>query len=351
MLPTLQRHLGRHVASMCIGMTFLCLMLSFALVRNSESLHLPGLLLAGVAIAGGMTYGVTRDAPGYWIYSTLVAKFVLSKEEVAQVRTLQFSPAIRWLNPLQTPYGLPLLAASAMLFVLLAGGLMFPQHSTWLTLTIIGVLLPVALSWLLLRTARYYIVLASPEGEDLIGTGIRRPRRVDAYRREDMWVALLINFALIWPLQGKPAFSLEAGYDSRDFMVASLLLIWIAAFFTLLSARRSRLFSVVGERLSKLFDHDAAVNGARPPPSTLARMLAYYALLGLWSLCLCLLLEALPLRAPFPLFCALLLPALGAVFWHERGLTLQRDAEQAMQFIREQTIQPVASVRRMPEFN
>ena len=351
MLPTLQRHLGRHVASTCVGMMFLCLMLSFALVRNSASLMLPELLLAGVAIAAGMAYGVMRDAPGYWIYSTLMAKFILSKEEIVQIRTLQFSPAIRWLNPLQTPHGLPLLAAIAMLFVLLAGGLIFPQHLTWLALTIIGVLLPVALSWMLLRTARYYVVLASPEGEDLIGTGMRGPRRVGAYRREDMWIALLINFALILPLQGKPAFDLEAGYDSRDFMVASLLLIWIAAFFTLLSARRSRLFSVVGERLSKLFDHDAAVIGARPPRSTLARMLAYYALSGVWSLCLCLLLGALPVTAPFPLFCALLLPALGGVFWHERGVTLQRDAEQAMQFIREQTIQPVASVRRMPEFN
>lgn len=351
MLPSLRRHLGRHVASMWLGTTFLCLMLSFALVRNSQSLHLSELLIAGVAIAAGVTYGVTRDAPGYWIYSTLVAKFILSKEEIAQMRDLQPSHVTSWLNPLRTPYGMPLLAAVAMFFILLIGDRLFPQHSTLLALSGIGLLLPLILCWTLLRSAHYYIVLASPDGEALIGKGMRGPRHVSAYRREDLWVALLINFALIWPLQSKPAFSLDAGYGSREFMTASVLLIWIAAFFTLLSARRSRLFSVVGERLSQLFNHDAVVTGHRPPRSTLARMLVYYTLLGLWSLGLCLFLGALPAGVPFPLFCSLLLPALGAVFWYERGLTFQCDLEQAMQFINEQTIQPVASLRRMPESN
>jgi hypothetical protein len=351
MLPTLQRHLGRHVASTWLGMTFLCLMLSFALVRNSQSLRLSELLIAGVAIAVGVTYGVTRDAPGYWIYSTLVAKFIMSKEEIAQIRDLQPSPVISWLNPLQTPYAMPLLAAIAMFFVLSIGDRLLPRHSTLLALSVIGVLLPLALSWMLLRSARYYIVLASPEGEALIGKGTRGPRRVNAYRREDMWVALLINFALIWPLQSKPAFSLDAGYGSRDFMVASILLTWIAAFFTLLSARRSRLLSVVGERLSQLFNHDAVVVDHLPPRSALRRMLVYYALLGTWSLSLCLFLGSLPTEVPFALYCSLLLPALGAVFWYERGLTLRCDSEQAMQFISEQTVQPVASLRRMSEFN
>lgn len=351
MLPTFQRHVRHYAISMWLGMTVLCLMLSFALVRNSESLGLLELLIAGVSIAAGMTYGVTRDAPGYWIYSTLVAKFIMSKDEVGKIRGLQFSPLVRWLNPLQTPFGMPLLAAVGMFFMLWTGYRLYPDHPKILALSIIGVLLPLFLSWIQLQTAHYYIVLASPDGEDMISSGMHAPRKVSAYRREDMLIAMLINFSLIWPLQNKPAFSLEAGYNSRDFIIASVLLTWIAAFFTLLSARRSRLFSVVGERLSRLFNHEAVFSEPRPARPMLPRMLLYYALLGIWTIGLCLLLGILTLEMPFTLFCGLLLPALGAMFWHERGLTLLRDAEQALQFIDEQTIQPVASARRLPDFS
>ena len=349
MLPTFNRHLTRYALSMWLGMTFLCLMLSFALVRNSQSLGLFELLIAGVSIAVGMTYGTMRDAPGYWIYSTLVAKFIMSKQEIGQIRGLRFSPLIRWLNPLQTPLGMPLLAAVGMFFLLWTGYQLFPVHPKMLAFSMIGVLLPMLLSLMLLKTARFYIVLASPDGEDLISKGMRTPRKVNAYRREDMLIAMLINFALIWPLQSKPAFSLDAGYDSRDFMIASLLLTWIAAFFTLLSARRSRLFSVVGERLSILFSHEAVPSERRPAQPMMPRMLLYYALLGIWTLGLCLLFGILPFKLPFTLFCGLLLPALGAMFWHERGLTLWHDMAQAAQFIGEQTILPVASARRTPE--
>ena len=351
MLPSFQRHLGRYAISMWLGMTFLCLMLSFALVRNSQSLGLLELLIAGVSIAAGVTYGVTRDAPGYWIYSTLVAKFMMSKEEINKIRSLQFSPLVRWLNPLQTPFGMPLLAAAGMFLLLWTGYQLFPAHPSLLAFSMIGVLLPLLLSWMLLQSARYYIVLASPDGEDLIDSDMRSPRQVNAYRREDMLIAMLINFALIWPLHDKPAFNLDVGYCSRDFMIASVLLTWIAAFFTLLSACRSRLFSVVGERLSRLFKHEPVSSEPRPVKSMLSRILFYYVLLGIWTSGVCLLFELLPSKLPFTLFCVFLLPALGTMFWHERGLTLSRDVEQAMQFIDEQTIRPVETARRMPEFS
>ena len=156
---------------------------------------------------------------------------------------------------------------------------------------------------------------------------------------------------LIGPLQSKPAFSLAAGYANPEFIVAAVLLSWIAASFSLLGARRSRLFSVVGERLSQLYSTDAELASPRSNSAGAALEGAADAALALWSLGLCLLLGLLPWTPPFPLFCALLLPVLGWVFWRERGVTLQVDAEQAAQFIDEQGVQPVAVARRLPEFN
>lgn len=351
MLPTFQQHLGRYAVAMWVGITVLCLLLTFSLVRNSQELGLLELLLAGLAIAVGVTYGAVRDAPGYWIYCTLAGKFMMSKEELARVRSLKFSALTRWLNPLHKPMSMPLFAGGVVALLLLSGYSLFPEHLHLVALVVIGLLFPLFLGWLLLAGAHYYLVLASPEGEVAAREGIRQPRRVNSYRHEDLLITLVITFFLIWPLQTNPAFSLAAGYGQIDFIVAAVLLNWIAGVFILLGARRSRLSSVVGERLSQLFSQSQpqpVQPSARP---LLQRLLGYYALLGLWPLGLCLLLGLLPWTLPFPLFCLLQLPALGWVFWHERGLTLQRDAEQAMQFIDEQVVQPVAVARRMPEFN
>ena len=120
-----------------------------------------------------------------------------------------------------------------------------------------------------------------------------------------------------------------------------MILGWIVTFFLLLGARRSRLYSAVGERLSALLRTPSApvAGSARVLP----RMALYYAAVGLWALLLCGLLAQLPQPLPFPLFCALLLVAPGWAFWRERGLTQQRDAEQAGLFIRELGVQPVAA--------
>ncbi len=351
MLPTFQQHLGRYALAMWLGISLLCLLLSFSLVRNSQQLGLLELLPAGLAIAAGVTYGAVRDAPGYWVYSALAGKFMMSKDELAAVRSLQFNPLTRWLNPLHKPMSMPLFAVGAVALLLLVGHGLFPQYPRLLAFAVIGLLFPLLLCWLLLAGAHYYLVLASPEGEVAVGQNLRRPRQVGGYRREDLLITLLISFTLIWPLQNKPAFSLAAGYGHINFMVAAVLLCWIAALFILLGARRSRLPSVVGERLSQLFVQPPAQAPRRPVRPLPQRLLGYYALLALWPLGLCLLLGLLPWTLPFPLFCLLLLPALGWVFWHERGLTLLNDAEQAALFIDEQAVQPVAVPRRMPELN
>lgn len=351
MLPTFKQHLGRYAVAMWLGISLLCLLLSFSLVRNSQQLGLLELLLAGLTIAAGVTYAAVRDAPGYWVYSTLAGKFMMSKDELAAVRSLQFNALTRWLNPLHKPLSMPLFAVGAVALLLLGGYGLFPEHPRLLAFAVIGLLFPLFLCWLLLAGAHYFLVLASPEGEIAVGQNVRRPRQVAGYRREDLLITLLITFSLIWPLQSKPAFSLVAGYGHIEFIVAAVLLCWIAALFILLGARRSRLPSVVGERLSQLYIQAPSQAPQRPARSLAQRLLGYYALLALWPLGLCLLLGLLPWTLPFPLFCLLLLPALGWVFWHERGLTLQGDAEQAALFIDEQAVQPVAVPRRMPELN
>lgn len=354
MLPTFRHHLDRYSVGLWFGLTLLCLLQAFALVRNSAALGLVELLLAGTAIAGGVTYAVFRDAPGYWIYSTLAPKFLLSKEELSELRGLRVTPLIRWLNPLQYPFRWPLLLALLVALLLLVGHGWFPTHSSLLAFAVIGLLFPLLLSLLMLGSARYLLALASPEGEATLREELHRPRQPSGYRREDLLITLVINFVLIWPLQSRPAFSLAGGYGDAKFVVAAVLLGWIAAFFTLLGARRSRLFSVVGEMLSGLFCTDPVL-GSEQPKSALSlkllpRMLSYYGVIALWAVLLCAVLAQLPLSVPFPLFSLLLLPVLGWVFWHERGLTLQRDHLQALQFIEELAVMPVSVPRRSYEF-
>lgn len=341
MLPTFRQHAGRYGFGLCLGVSFLCLLMAFALLRNSQALGLLEVLPAGFAIAFGVTLGASRDAPGYWIYAARSLKFMVLPSELQQLQQLRVSPLIGLLNPLRRPLSLPLLLAGLITLLLWAGLTLLPAYPALVTLAVLGLLFPLLLALLLTGSAPYFMVLASDQGENAMLPQMTRLRDAGRYRAEDLAISLLISLALIWPLHGRPDFDLQSGYGKPEFAVAAMILGWIVTFFLLLGARRSRLYSAVGERLSALLRTPSApvAGSARVLP----RMALYYAAVGLWALVLCGLLAQLPQPLPFPLFCALLLVAPGWAFWRERGLTQQRDAEQAGLFIRELGVQPVAA--------
>lgn len=341
MLPNFQRHTGRYAFGLWLGLSLLCLLLTFALLRNAPQLSPLALVLAGVAISFAATLGAARDAPGYWIYAARSLKFMPSQEEMARLHQLRVTPLIGWLNPLNQPYALPMLVSGLTALILLAGQALWPAHLELLGGLALCVVLPLLLSILLAGSAPYFMALSSPEGEAALGGSARRQLDARRYRLEDLGVSLLLTLALIWPLQDKPAFSLQAGYGTPEFIVAAVILGWVAAFFSLFGARRSRLFSQVGEQLSSLVRNETP--SSRQASGLLLRHAGYAALIAAWAIALCLLLASLPLRLPFPWFCALLLVAQGWAFWRERGLTLQRDHHQARQYIDEMGVLPVAA--------
>lgn len=342
MLPTFRQHAGRHGFGLGLGVSLLCLLMASALLRNSQTLGLLEVLPAGIAIAFGVTLGASRDAPGYWIYAARSLKFMVLPDQLQQLQQLRISPLIVVLNPLQQPFILPLLLASLTGLLLWGGLLLVPAHPALVTLLVLGLLFPLLLALLLIGGAPYCMVLCSDRGESALLPHMKRLRDAGRYRAEDLAISLLISLTLIWPLHSRVDFDLQGGYGRPEFAVAALALGWIVTFFMLLGARRSRLYSAVGERLSALLCNvpSDAATGAGP---VLPRMALYYAAVGLWALVLCGLLAQLPQPLPFPLFCALLLIAPGWAFWRERGLTLRRDAEQAGQFIRELGVPPVAA--------
>lgn len=341
MLPTFHQHAGRYGFGLCLGVSFLCLLMTFGLLRNSQALGLVEVLPAGFAIAFGVTLGASRDAPGYWIYAARALKFMVLPGELQQLQQLRISPLIGLLNPLQRPLSLPLLFAALTTLLLWGGLLLLPAHPGVVALLVLGLLFPLLLALLLAASAPYFMVLASDQGESALLPHLKRLRDVGRYRAEDLAISLSISLALIWPLHGRADFDLQGGYGRPEFAIAAVLLGWIVTFFLLLGARRSRLYSAVGERLSALLCNlpQEGQGGARLLP----RMALYYATVGLWALVLCGVLAQLPQTLPFPLFCLLLLVAPGWAFWRERGLTQQRDAEQAALFIRELAVQPVAA--------
>ena len=45
MLPTFRQHAGRYGFGLCLGVSFLCLLMAFAPLRNSQALALLGVLV------------------------------------------------------------------------------------------------------------------------------------------------------------------------------------------------------------------------------------------------------------------------------------------------------------------
>ncbi|MBC9251900.1 hypothetical protein A9179_16640 [Pseudomonas alcaligenes] len=341
MLPNFQRHIGRYAFSLWLGLSLLCLLLTWALLRNSPQLGVPALLLAGMCIAFTATLGAVRDAPGYWIYAARALKFMPGQGELARLHQLRVTPLINGLNPLKQPFVLPGLVTLLVALLLLAGQALWPAHLELLALGVLCGVLPLLLGLILAASAPYFMALVSIEGEAALAGHLKQPRDARRYRLEDLGISLLLTLSLIWPLQDKPAFSLQGGYGTPEFIVAAVILAWVAAFFSLFGARRSRLFAQVGEQLSSLVRCESP--RPRRESALLLRHAGYAALIAAWAVLLCLVLAALPQRLPFPLFCALLLAAQGWAFWRERGLTLLRDDRMARQFIDEMQVLPVAA--------
>lgn len=347
MLLSFERYLQRHLLAQLVGMTLICLLLTFALIRNVAGQGLFEVLLAVGVIVWGVSFAALRDLPGYWVYAALAPKFVVDARAREGLGKLRVNRWIQAMSPLQYPMVAPSLLAILMVLLLWAVMSLLPQQQTVTAILVLGLLFPL---WLALQSngaARYFLLLASPEGEVLMQQGGLRQRRSLSYRFEDLLVSLSITFVLIWPLGSNPAFSRDAGYLHGDFLVAALLLCWIAGFFVVLGARRSRLYSMVGEQLSALFLCEMPqVPAALLSLSFTRRSLLYLLLSGCWVLALCALLSWVATGVPFAVFCLLLMPALGWVFWMERGLTLRADFTQAAQFISERAVAPVATPRR-----
>lgn len=345
MLSDFDTHLKRHLFGQWLGISVVAGLLCLALIRNSAELAALELLVASAMIIWGVSFAALRDQPGYWVYAALAPKFIMDQQAIEQVRSLRFTLWVRAMSPLQWPFGAPTILTSLLVFSLWLGLQVFPGYSLLLTVLTVVLLFPLLLGLQMAGAVPYFAMLASPEGEALVLAGGARRRRMRSYRREDLLISLLITYALIWPLHGNPVFEPDNGYASIDFIGAVLVLVWTAAFFLLLGARRSRLFSHVGERLSGLFLF-APERAGLAGHSLMLRCTLYGAGLTAWSVALCLILAVMPTPPAFPLFCLLLLPGLGAIYWCERGVTLTTDAEQARQYIEELSIAPASVARR-----
>lgn len=347
MLPSFERYLQRYLLLQLMGLSLICLLLTFALIRNVAGQGQGAVLLAVGVIVWGVSFAALRDLPGYWVYAALAPKFVVDARAREVLGALRVNRWIQAMNPLQHPMIAPSLLAALM--TLLLWGLMslLPKQQGVALILVPGLLFPLWLALQAKGAARYFLLLASPEGERLMQQDGAPQRRSLNYRLEDLLVSLSITFVLIWPLGNNPAFSRDAGYLDGDFLVAALLLCWIAGFFVVLGARRSRLYSMTGEQLSALFRCEMPQVPAALRSLSFARRSALYLLLsGGWVLLICALLSWFTAAVPFAFFCLLLLPALGSVFWMERGLRLRADFTQAAQFISERAVAPVAVPRR-----
>lgn len=346
MLPDFHQHLRRHLGWQWLGISVLSALMTSALIRNS-GLGLTELLTGAAAIVLGVAFGVLRDQPGYWIYATLAPKFMMTQRALEEMQSLRFTTWVRLMAPLQRPFAAPCVLAAMLTVILWIGCIWVPEHRAVVLALLLILLFPILLYLHMAGSVLYFTMLAGPAGERMsLDSGMRK-RSLRSYRREDLLISLLITYALIWPLRSHPAFSLEGGYANIDFIVAALVLCAIATFFMQLGARRSRVYSQVGEYLSAVFQDEPVALPARfAAVPTMWRGVFHVLGLASWVVLLCLGFAQFSESPAFPLFCLLLLPALGWVYWIERSVTLTADMQKAQQFIEEQAVAPASVERR-----
>ncbi|KEY57380.1 hypothetical protein [Serratia sp. DD3] len=304
--------------------------LTSSLIRNAIDITLLEIITGLSAICLSIVWTMMRDGRGYWAYSIFTARAFESPEVLAGYTQRNIEGMAKLLY---RPFWASLVTLS---LVVALSCLIWLGGADWryTLIALLGVvILPTLMLIQLNKSIPFNIILALNSYND-INAYRPRQRSLPGYVAEDLLLSLLINFALVFPIARKPAFSLAAGYSDPAFVIAFMILMGIVILFMLAFASRSRRYVLFGEILNGTLDTDTAPFAPWSFTSKLTRFkraLIWLLATLLWSIVICLIFAAWHITPQFiPLYLCALLPLL-AVYCVERYQTLYSNFNEALE--------------------
>ncbi len=285
MQPNFKTFRRQYLLMTFLGLLIPSALLSMSLVRNVINITLPELIMGLGMIAVAITFSAVRDSRGYWFYAIQAVKIFEPESERQRLITANI-PAWRQLLA-RSPVFAALLAFIFVVAISAVGYSWSYPHIDAL-IYLCGFFILPFFSLLLLGS----IVICHTR-EAILNSSLTTGsvKNIYYYLGYDVLISLLVNFALVFPIARKPAFSLADGYNSMLFQIAFCVLLLAVLLFMLFFARVSRRYIMVGELIAEDIDLSFA---RRPLPSLLAvflkqhrRYIIYFFSVILWGILLC----------------------------------------------------------------
>jgi hypothetical protein len=333
MIPTFSSFSKKYLRAATVPVVLISAVLTSSLIRNAVDITLLEMIAGLGAISLSIVWGMMRDGRGYWTYSVYTMRVFETPEVLASYAQRRTEG---WAKLLYQPFGASLVT---LCLVAALSGLSWLAGPDWryALISLLGVVVLPALMWLQLNKSIPFNILlavkshAEPEGYR------PRLRRLPGCVAEDLLLSLLINFALVFPIARKPAFSLADGYAAPAFIIAFMILMGAVMLFMLAFAARSRRYVVFGELLNGTLDASAAPVAPWSFTGKLTawrRGLIWLLASQLWAIAICLIFAALQITPQFiPLYLCALLPLL-VVYCLERYQTLYSNFNDALEMRR-----------------
>jgi len=329
MIPSYTHFIRRHNMVFATGCFITTAILTSSLLRNTLIITPQQLFIGLVAIGGSIAWNTLREGQGYWIYTITTLR--MYENEV----TLQENSAIPE-SKLNRTLSMPwcsLLVILALALLLSITGVWLPQSTLQYWALLCGVLiLPFCLCYIHNRASQAIIRKII-----LHISGIRpikvKQRSLKNYLVEDLFIMLLVNLALVLPIEKKAAFSLEHGSHTPTFIIAMIILLEIVMGFILLIACRTRRFIFCGELIL-----NAVKSPGRKPEHGVKhrlfpRIIGWFLLTLFWTIFICLFFSGSTPHFAMVYLSALSVPLL--IFIFERYNTLTVHYHQAKRILSE----------------
>ena len=331
MIPNLITFYNKYWLAAALTIVLISGILTSSLIRNVIDISLPEMIMGLGAISVTITWNMIRDGRGYFLYSVFNLRFYNNPQENEELKkSLKFEGLSKIYY---RPFYSSLLTLVAVVVCCMVIWLCGPALRYWLIAFAGVVVMPAIILCQLRLSTPYNIVYALKQLKEQ-GKQPVKARYLLSYITEDLFLSLMVNFALVLPISRKPAFSLSGGYDNPAFIVAFMILLTAVMLFMFCFAIRQRRYILFGELLNgNINDRFASVDpwSFTHKLTRFGRLIFWLFLTAIWSVIVCLLFSAMEGEARFnSLYFCSLLPVI-AVYCLERYQTLYTNFREAQE--------------------
>lgn len=317
MLPNYHYYMQAHHYTMLTPIYIASIVLSLCFINNYNELSFWLLFMGNFAIFIVILLSAMMNERIYWRYCIFSEKFYLKNNNKSEIKRTIISRYF-------TVFSLSYIIGVIIIFLVTSYLIEIVFDSQIYIIIFLGFFLSPLMIWFFM----YFLI------KFYVSCSIHYLNNFSLYSREkkkfnisylivnEVFLSLLVNFPIVFPLQNSAAFSLEQGYLNIEFIVALIILLYSVLFVMLFLSKASKINYLMGMIICYSFEEDFAEVKKR---GLFCRVLWFLIFIPLGTLLLCLLFYLLNIKENFFLIYSVSLSLVIYLYFIERRNKLYQE--------------------------